>query len=163
MIEFDVTKTLDQFNKLASSATFFISESANDVAFRYSRKTLSEQMRRDLITRNKQFSSPKAFKVKKSKKNDLKVSVYHAKAGLGLQQKGGVELPKNKKIAVPNRVTMAMARGLAAVLNTSSKFSEGILTATMMKTVRKPITMIQPVASMKPIPYSVFFDFLCFA
>jgi len=106
-IEFDITKQLDQFNKLASSMNFIVSKSLNDVAFKYGREDFSMEMHNKMEARNKAFSNPRAIKIKKSNKNNLEVTLYHFKEQLEVQQTGGVETPKGKKLAIPVGKTFA--------------------------------------------------------
>jgi len=112
-IEFDITDQLDTFNKLANDMPYIISRALNDTAFKDMRKSFSKEMHRDLKIKNKNFASEKAFKVKKSKKENLTIEVHHKKEELGLQQFGGVELPKSKKLAIPLRANMARYAGFA--------------------------------------------------
>jgi len=112
-IEFDITDQLDTFNKLANSMPYVISRALNDTAFKDMRKSFSKEMHRDLKVKNKNFASEKAFKVEKSNKNHLVVEVYHKKEELGLQQFGGVELPRSKKLAIPLRSRMEKYAGFA--------------------------------------------------
>lgn len=106
-IEFDVTKNLDQFNKLSSSMTFIMSKSMNDIAFERGRKSVSKEMHDEFETRNRYFNSPNAIKVDKSNKNNLEVTLYHFKEELGLQQFGGIETPQGKKLAIPVRKSLS--------------------------------------------------------
>lgn len=111
-IELDITKMLDKYNKLHSSMPYLISKSMNDVAFKHGREDLSNEMKDVLTNRNKYFSSPNAIKVKKSSKNDLEVTLYHFKEELRLQQEGGIETPKGKKLAIPVRKNLQKYAGV---------------------------------------------------
>lgn len=102
-VEFDVTKQLDTFSKLASSMSFIMSKSLNDVAFNNARQDVSKDINKNMEIRNKMFGSPRAIRVNKSNKNNLTIQLYHFKEQMGLQQFGGVELPESKKLAVPIR------------------------------------------------------------
>lgn len=128
-IEFDITDQLDTFNKLSKDMPYIISRALNDTAYKDMRKSFSKEMISDLKVKNKNFASDKAFKVKTSKKENLSVEVYHKKKELGLQQFGGVELPKSKKLAIPLRVNLEryadFARGES--LTKGSKVSVGKL------------------------------------
>ena len=106
-IEFDITDQIDTLNKLASSMNFIISKSINDIAFGPGRKALSKEMNTKFEARDKKFNSPNAIRVQKSTKLNLTVSLFHFKEELGLQQFGGVETPKGKKLAIPIRKNMA--------------------------------------------------------
>ncbi len=112
-IEFDITEQLDTFNKLSKDMPYIISRAMNDTAFDGMRKSFSKEMHSDLKVKNSNFASEKAFKVNKSNKNHLVVEVHHKKEELGLQQFGGVELPKSKKLAIPLRTNMARYGGFA--------------------------------------------------
>lgn len=112
-IEFDITDTLDKFNKLHKSMEFIISKSLNDIAFSKGRKELSDQMDKDLEIRNKRFASYKTIRVNKSNKRNLEVTLYHVKEDLGLQQFGGTEKAKSKKLAIPVRKTFKNYMGIA--------------------------------------------------
>lgn len=116
-IEMDITKQLDQFSKLSSSMNFIISKSLNDVAFEKGRQNLSKLMQKETETRNKYFSSKNALKVERSSKNNLEVEVRHFKEQLELQQFGGVETPKGKKLAIPIRKTLAKYAGVPVTKN----------------------------------------------
>ena len=106
-IEFDITEQLDTFNKLANDMPYIISRAMNDTAFDDMRKSFSKEMHRDLNIKNDFIANEQAFRVKRSKKENLTVEVLHKKKEIGLQQFGGVELPKKKKIAIPLRTNMA--------------------------------------------------------
>lgn len=102
-IEFDITKNLNQFNKLANSMTFIISKSINSLAFEQGRKAVSKEMNKEFNTTNKYFNSPNAIRIMRANKNKLEVTLYHFKEELGLQQFGGIETPKGNKLAIPVR------------------------------------------------------------
>lgn len=110
-IEFDITKQLDSFNKLAGSMDYIISKSLNDVAFNNGRKAVSKEIHENMEVRNKAFASERAIRINKSTKNDLSVTLYHFKEQMGLQQFGGVETPTGKKLAVPIRRNLASYAG----------------------------------------------------
>lgn len=115
-IEFDVTEQLDTFNKLSSSMPFIISKSMNDLSFQKGRKAISKEMNDKFESRSKPVTSKNAIKIKKSKKENLNITLYYhlgkinqkAKINktMGLQQFGGTELPSNKKLAIPVRKTL---------------------------------------------------------
>ncbi len=111
-IEFDVTKQLDTFNKASNSIGFIISKSLNDIAFVNARKDLSKDMHKNMEIRNKMFGSERSIKINKSNKNNLTIELYHFKEQMGLQQFGGVELPKSKTLAVPIRKNLATYAGV---------------------------------------------------
>lgn len=111
-IELDITKQLDQFNKLASSMNFIVSKSLNDVAFEKGRKNLSNEMKDSLEERNKTFFNPRSIRVSKSSKTNLEVTLYHFKEQLAFQQFGGVETPTGKKLAIPVRKSMSKYAGV---------------------------------------------------
>ena len=111
-IEFDVTKQLDTFNKLSGSMDFIISKSLNDVAFSNARKDLSKNIHDNMEIRNKMFGGPRAIRINKSNKNNLTIELYHFKEQMGLQEFGGVELPKGKTLAVPIRKNLATYAGI---------------------------------------------------
>ena len=111
-IEFDITKQLDQFNKLHSSMNYIVSKSMNDIAFEKGRKNLSNEMKDKFETRNKAFSNPRAIKINKSSKDNLEITLFHFKEQLEVQQFGGVETPKGKKLAIPVRKTFANHAGV---------------------------------------------------
>ena len=100
-IEFDVTKQLDKLNKLADDMPYIMSKALNDVAFKDIRKSFSKEMQSKMNIKNKNFASDRSFSVSKSDKKDLSIDVFHKKKELGMQQFGGIELPKSKKIAIP--------------------------------------------------------------
>lgn len=106
-IEIDITPQLDQFNKMAKSMTFITSKALNDVAFDKGRKSFANEMGNKFENRNKFFNSARAIRIKKANVKDLSVTLYHFKEELGLQQFGGIETPKGKKLAVPIRRTFA--------------------------------------------------------
>lgn len=111
-IEFDITDTLDKFSKLAESMPFLISKSLNDVAFDRGRKAVSKEIYKTMEVRNKWIASPSRIKVKKSTKTNLEVSLFHVKEVMGLQQFGGTELPKGKKLAIPIRKNLSKYAGV---------------------------------------------------
>ena len=102
-IEFDITDTLDKFNKLANDMPFLISKSMNDLAFERGRKALVGDMEKTLKKRERWYFNPARIKVKRSSKKKHVVTLFHQDESLGLQEHGGVELPKSKKLAVPIR------------------------------------------------------------
>ena len=106
-IEFDITKQLDTFNKAASSMPFIISRSLNDVAFKHGRKAASKDMHKNMTIRNKGFVGLKSIGIDRSTKDKLTVELYHLKEQMGLQQFGGTELPKKRKLAIPVRKNLA--------------------------------------------------------
>ena len=111
-IEFDVTKQLDTFNKAADSTNFIISKSLNDIAFKNARKDVSKDIHKNMEVRNKMFGSARAIRINKSTKNNLTVQLYHFKEQMKVQQFGGVELPKSKKLAIPIRKNLAAYAGV---------------------------------------------------
>lgn len=111
-IEFDVTKQLDTFNKASSSTGFIISKSLNDIAFVNARKDLSRDMHKNMEIRNKMFGGERAIRINKSNKNNLTIELYHFKEQMGLQQFGGIELPKGKTLAIPVRKNLATYAGV---------------------------------------------------
>ena len=113
MIKLDITKQLDQFNKLHSSMNFLISKSMNDVAFKNARKDAQRHMKKELEIKNKQFVYLKTFRVKKSHKDNLEVTLFHIKEALKLQQFGGVENAKSGKMAIPIRKNFAKFAGVS--------------------------------------------------
>ncbi len=113
MIKMDITKQLDQFSKMHSSMNFIISKSMNNVAFQKSRKEAQRHMRKELEIKNKQFVYLKTFRVKKSHKNNLEVTLFHIKEALKLQQFGGVENAKSGKMAIPIRKNFAKYAGVS--------------------------------------------------
>ncbi len=121
-ITFDVTDHIDGFNKLASDMPFLISKTMNDVAFKDARGDLSKSMADSLIIRNKGIASKFMFQViKRSNKNDLEVIMIHKVPGIGLQQRGGVETPKSKKIAIPHRKNMSRYMNVSEKKNIPKK------------------------------------------
>lgn len=113
MIDLDITKQLDQFNKMASDMPFIISKSINNLAFERGRDSFSKEMNKEFVVRDKNFSSAKSIRVDKSDKKNLQISLYHVKKELGLQQFGGIETPKGKKLAIPNRKTLSSYAGVS--------------------------------------------------
>ncbi len=113
MIKIDITKQLDQFNKMHSSMNFLISKSMNNVAFQKARKDAQKHMRKELEIKNKQFVYLKTFHVKKSHKDNLEVTLFHIKEALKLQQFGGVENAKSGKMAIPIRKNFAKYAGVS--------------------------------------------------
>jgi len=111
-IEFDVTKQLDQLSKLAKDMPFIISRAMNDVAFKHGRKDFSKDMNKNLDVKSKKFGSEKAMRIEKSDKKNFEVTIYHFLEQLGLQESGGVELPKGKKLAIPIRKNLATYAGI---------------------------------------------------
>ena len=129
VIKFDVTKQLDTFNKLASSMPFIMSKSLNDVAFKNARKDVSKDIHKNMEVRDKTFGSERAIRINKSNKNNLTIQLYHFKEQMGLQQFGGVELPKSKKIAIPIRKNLATYAGVA----NNKKIPKGLSINTIMQ------------------------------
>ena len=113
MITLDITKQLDQFNKIHSSMNFLISKSMNQVAFKNARKDTQRHMKKELEIKNKQFVYLKTFHVKKSHKDNLEVTLFHIKEALKLQQYGGVENAKGGKMAIPIRKNFARYAGVS--------------------------------------------------
>jgi len=113
MIKIDITKQLDQFDKMHSSMNFLISKSMNNIAFQKSRKEVQKHMRKELEVKNKQFVYLKTFQVKKSHKNNLELSLFHVKESLKFQQFGGVESAKGGKMAIPIRKNFAKYAGVS--------------------------------------------------
>lgn len=112
-ITFDITDHLDGFNKLASDMPYLISRSMNDVAFKDARGDLSKDMTKSLIIRSKGITSNFMFKIVKSDKTNLEVIMFHKVTNMGLQQRGGTELPKSKKLAIPNRKNISKYLGVS--------------------------------------------------
>ncbi len=112
-IVFDITKQLDGFNKIANQMPFIISKSINDIAFQHARQDASDEFKSRMESRDAYFSGKNAFRIKKSSKTNLTVSIYHFKEELGLQQYGGIEKAKGKYIAVPIRSNLAKFAGVA--------------------------------------------------
>lgn len=112
-IEFDVTKQLDTFNKLASSMTFIVSKALNDVAFNNARSDVSKEIHKNMEVRNKAFSAKNSIRIKRSTKDSLEVMLYHFKEEMGLQQFGGVEKAKSKKLAIPIRKNLSRYANIA--------------------------------------------------
>ena len=151
VIEFDVTKQLDTFNKLASSMDFIISKALNDVAFNNARKDLSKDMHDNMEIRNKAFGSARSIRINKSTKNDLTIQLYHFKEQMGLQQFGGVELPKSKTIAVPIRKNLAKYAGVP----TNKKIPKSLsIPVIMSKAPRKQGETIYKTKGVKPFVLS---------
>ena len=113
MTTLDITKQLDQFNKMHSSMNFLISKSMNQVAFKNARKDTQRHMKKELEIKNKQFVYLKTFHVKKSHKDNLEVTLFHIKESLKLQQYGGVENAKSGKMAIPIRKNFARYAGVS--------------------------------------------------
>ena len=111
-IEFDVTEQLDTFKKAASSMSFIISKSLNDIAFKNARDDVSKDIHKNMEVRNKSFASKRSIRINKSTKDKLQIELYHFKEEMGLQQFGGTELPKGKSIAVPIRKNLATYAGV---------------------------------------------------
>ena len=111
-IEFDITNQLDKFNKLAKDMPYIISRSINDIAFEHGRREASEEIHEKMEVRNKAFSSQKSIRIKKSSKKDLKVTLYHFKEQMGLQQYGGIERPEGSKLAIPIRKNLSTYAGI---------------------------------------------------
>lgn len=112
-ITFDITGHLDTFNKLADDMPFIISKSMNDVAFKDARPDLSKDMQTSLIIRSKGITRNTMFQVVKSNKKNLEVEMFHRVPGIGLQQSGGTETPKGKKLAIPNRKNLSKFMGVS--------------------------------------------------
>ena len=116
-IEFDVTDTLDKYNKLASSMPFIISKAQNSLAFERGRKSLSKHLNSRLDIKAKAMTKVNAIKVIKSdKKNLTTILKFHLgamnktnplNASMELQQKGGTEQSSGGKLAIPHRGNMA--------------------------------------------------------
>jgi len=111
-IEFDITDTLDKFNKLHKDMPFLVSKSLNDVAFEKGRKALATHMEDKLEKKERWYFNPARIKVARSNKTNLSVSLFHVDESLGLQQRGGVELPKGKKLAIPIRRNLSAYAGV---------------------------------------------------
>jgi hypothetical protein len=111
-VEFDITRQLDTFNKLASSMDYIISKSLNDVAFKNARKDISKEIHKKMEVRNKVFAGERSIRINKSSKNDLQITLYHFKEQMGLQQFGGTEFPKSKTMAIPIRKNLATYAGV---------------------------------------------------
>ena len=146
-IEFDVTKQLDTFNKASSSMGFIISKSLNDVAFKNARKDLSRDMHKNMEIRNKMFGSERSIRIKKSTKNDLTIQLYHFKEQMGLQQFGGIELPKSKTLAVPIRKNLATYAGVPTNKKIPKSLSVPVI---MSKAPRKKGQNIYKTKGVKP-------------
>lgn len=116
-VTFDISKTLDKFNRIGKDANFLISKSMNDTAFLDVRTSLSKQIKKDLFIRNKGLASKFMFQVSKSNKKHLEVSVKHKIDGLGLQQRGGTELPSRDRLSVPNRKNIEKHLGISKMRN----------------------------------------------
>jgi len=126
-IEFDVTKQLDTFNKLANSMDFIISTALNDVAFERGRNALSKEVNQKMTIRNKPMGNKNAIKFHRSTKDKLNVTLYFhlgkksqrnpLNESMGLQQTGGAELPKGKKLAIPVRSTFKSYMGVPNTKN----------------------------------------------
>jgi len=144
-IEFDVTKQLDMFNKAADSTNFILSKSLNDIAFKNARKDVSKDIHKNMEVRNKMFGSERAIRINKSNKNNLTIQLYHFKEQMGLQQFGGVETPKSKKIAVPIRKNLATYAGVA----NNKKIPKGLSINTIME--KAPRKKGEPVYKTKGI------------
>jgi len=146
-IEFDVTKQLDTFNKAADSTGFILSKSLNDVAFKNARKDVSKDIHKNMEVRNKIFGSANAIRINKADKNNLTIQLYHFKEQMGLQQFGGVELPKSKKLAIPIRKNLAAYAGVP----NNKKIPKGLSIKTIMqKAPRKKGETIYKTKGVKP-------------
>ena len=150
-IEFDITDQLDTFNKAASSMEFIISKSMNDVAFSNARKDLSKEMYDNMEIRNKQFGSSRAIRINKSDKNNLTIELYHFKEQMGLQQFGGVELPKSKNLAVPIRKNLSTYAGVPSNKKIPKSLSIPVI---MSKAPRKRGDGIYKTKGVKPFVMS---------
>jgi len=150
-IEFDVTKQLDTFNKLAGSMDFIISKSLNDVAFNNARKDLSKEMHDSMEIRNKQFGSERSIRINKSSKNNLTIELYHFKEQMGLQQFGGIEKPKSKTLAVPIRKNLAKYAGVPNNKKIPKSLSIPVI---MSKAPRKKGETIYKTKGVKPFVMS---------
>lgn len=129
VIEFDVTKQLDQFNKLASSMPYIISRAINEIAFKRARIAVSKSLNTDFNNTDKYFNSANAIRVLKSSKQDLKVTLYHFKEQLSLQQFGGTEKGSGHKLAIPIRANFAKYAGVP----TNKKIPKSLSIDTIMK------------------------------
>jgi len=116
-IVFDITKQLNQLNGLASSMPYIIKESLNKVAFEKGRDEVSNEMINEFEDRNKYFNSKNAIRVLRASKQSLEVTLYHFKEELGLQQFGGIETPKGKKLGIPVRKNLAAYAGVGQTQN----------------------------------------------
>jgi len=147
VIKFDVTKQFDTFNKAASSTRFIISKSLNDIAFNNARKDLSRDMHKNMEIRNKVFGSDRSIRINKSSKNNLTIELYHFKEQMGLQQFGGIELPKGKTLAIPIRKNFAQYAGVPR----DKKIPKSLSIQTIMnKAPRKKGETIYKIKGVKP-------------
>ena len=146
-IEFDVTDQLDTFNKAASSMSFIISKSMNDVAFKNARQDVSKDIHKKMEVRNKGFASKNSIRINKSTKQKLQVDLYHFKEQMGLQQFGGKESPTGKKLAIPIRKNMAKYAGVPS----SKKIPKGLSIQTIMdRAPRKKGQAVYKTKGVKP-------------
>lgn len=146
-IEFDVTDQLDKFNKLHSQMPFIISKSINDIAFQHARQDASDEFKSDMESRDNYFSGKNAFKVLKSSKIHQTVVIYHFKEELGLQQFGGIETPKGKRIAVPNRSNLSKYAGVSM----NKKIPKRLTISTLMdKAPKKRYEPVYNTSGIKP-------------
>lgn len=146
-IVFDITKQLDGFNKIANQMPFIISKSINDIAFQHARQDASDEFKSRMESRDAYFSGKNAFRIKKSSKTNLTVSIYHFKEELGLQQHGGIEKAKGKYIAVPIRSNLAKFAGVAQ----NKKIPKRLTISTLMdKAPKKRGETIYKTSGVKP-------------
>lgn len=146
-IEFDITDTLDKFSKLTKSMPFLISKSLNDVAFERGRKAVSKEIHKTMKVRSKPFASERAIRIKKATQQSLEVSLFHVNEVMGLQQFGGTELPKGKKLAIPIRKNLAKYAGVPV----TKKIPKGISVPTLMdKAPRSRAETIYKTRGVKP-------------
>ncbi len=122
-IEFDVTKTLDKYNKLSSSIPYIISKAQNSLSYEKGRSSLSMHLNSRLDIKAKAMKNKTAIKFTRSKKTDLTSTMYfhlgkqsdttnQLNKMMSLQQDGGTERAKTKKLAIPHRGNMARYGGL---------------------------------------------------
>lgn len=140
-IVFDVTKQLDTFNKLHNQMPFIISKSINDIAFKEGRQEMAQELKQVFEVRNKTFASKNAFRIKRSNKNNLSVTIYHFKEEMGLQQFGGIDTPKGSKLAIPIRKTLSSYAGVP----NNKVIPKGLTVSTLMS--KAPKKKGQPVYS----------------
>jgi len=111
-IDLDITDYLDKFSKLERDMPFIISKALNDVAFEHMRKAQVKDEMKHMLLRNRYMKSESSIRIKRSSKKNLTVEAHHRMEEMGLQYHGGVELPKSKKIAIPNRKVFAQYAGV---------------------------------------------------
>ena len=119
-----------------------ISKSMNDVAFKRGRHALSKQSRSKTVVRDKYFSSDRAVRVSRSTKRNLKVELKHFMDEYGLQQHGGAEKPKSKRLAVPNRDNLSAYMGVAFDQKIPKKVSIQTLMAKAPKSRRQKTLVV---------------------